>query len=79
MKESAHFLAMLRERSILREWVDRALNNPDRVNEPNDGTKHCMKKIAENGNRWLRVIINIEENPNKFITVFFDRRLGREL
>jgi hypothetical protein len=77
MTDSAHFLAMLRERSILREWVDRALSAPDRTDAPGDGTKHYMKRIPEHGDRWLRIIVNIVEGPNKCVTVFFDRRLGR--
>jgi len=78
MKKSRHFLAMLQERSIPHAWVDRAIKEPDRVNEPGDGTKHFMKRILEYENRWLRVVVSITENPNKFITVFFDRRLGRD-
>ena len=71
-------MAMLRERSVLREWVDQAVKEPDRVYEPGDGTKHFIKQVPENGNRWLRVIVNTVENPNKFITVFFDRRLRED-
>ncbi len=34
-----------------------------------------MKKIVENENRWLRVVVNVEKIPSKAVTVFFDRRL----
>lgn len=76
--ESIHFIAMLRERSILREWVDRAVKEPDRVENCPDGTQHFLRKISENEGRWLRVVVNVSGNPTKFVTVFFDRRLRRE-
>ncbi len=76
--ESLHFIAMLRERSVLREWVDRSVKEPDRIEKHSDGTKHFLRQISENEGRWLRVVVNVSENPNKFVTVFFDRRLRRE-
>jgi hypothetical protein len=78
MNESAHFLAMLRERDIRREWVDRTVREPDRTKEPGDGTKHYMKRILENEGRWLRVVVNITVTPQRYVTTFFDRRLGSE-
>ncbi len=73
--ESIHFVSMLNERSILREWVERAVKDPDRTIEPGDGTKHFMKRIDEYEGRWLRVVVNVAADPNRFVTVFFDRRL----
>jgi hypothetical protein len=62
---------------INRKWVDQTLESPDYVEDREDGTKHFIKKINENENRWLRVVINVRVNPNRAITVFFDRRLRR--
>jgi transposase len=68
---------MLSERGIEREWVSLAVQHPDRTEEKDDGTRHYIKRMAENGNRWLRVIVNVNEVPEKLVTVFFDRRLRR--
>ena len=77
MKETFHFVDMLRERGIDRKWVDATLNNPDRTEDLSDGTRHYIKQIAEFDNRWLRIIVNTELEPNKCVTAFFDRRLRR--
>ncbi len=73
-----HFEDMLSERGIAREWVQRALAEPDNIEEHDDDTRHYIKQIPEFGNRWLRVVINIVKQPNKGVTAFFDRRLRRK-
>jgi hypothetical protein len=78
MEFTKHFNEMLQERGINVEWVTRAIQSPDRVEESADGTKHFIKQIPEHGNRWLRVIVNIVDKPNCAATVFFDRRLRRK-
>jgi hypothetical protein len=78
MEFTKHFNQMLEERSIKGEWVSRAIQSPDRVEDRVDGNKHFIKQIPENGNRWLRVIVNTVRKPNRAVTVFFDRRLGRD-
>ncbi|MBW1835760.1 MAG: DUF4258 domain-containing protein [Deltaproteobacteria bacterium] len=77
MEFSKHFNQMLEERNIRRDWVDQALEIPDDVEDVEDGTKHYIKQIHEYGNRWLRVVINVQANPNRAVTAFFDRRLRR--
>ena len=77
MEFTKHFRQMLEERTISGEWVDRAIQDPDQVNIPGDGTNHYIKQIPENGDRWLRVIVNTDVVPNKAVTAFFDRRLRR--
>jgi hypothetical protein len=70
---------MLKERQIRPEWADRAAREPDRVEDhDDDGTRHFLKRILEFGGRWLRVIVNIAEEPNRGVTAFFDRRLRRQ-
>jgi uncharacterized protein YuzE len=76
MGDSIHFVDMLREREIRREWVVRAERNPDYVEERADGTRHFIKLIPENGNRWLRVVVNSAVLPHRRVTAFFDG--GRE-
>jgi hypothetical protein len=75
--DSIHFTDMLNERGIQREWADRTLRAPDRIEDHEDGTKHYIKQIPEYGNRWLRTIVNMIGIPEKRVTEFFDRRLRR--
>lgn len=77
MEDSIHFADMLRERGIKRDWVNAALESPDRTEDHDDGTRHFIKQIPEFGNRWLRVVVNVEVFPEKRVTAFFDRRLRR--
>jgi len=77
VKESAHFSGMMAERGISREWVSRAMTEPDRTEDHADGTRHYLKRIPEQEDRWLRVVVNVATKPNKGVTAFFDRRLRR--
>lgn len=75
MEFTKHFKSMLEERFIQQEWVGRAINEAEEVEEHEDGTRHFLRRIEEHGNRWLRVVINIQVQPNKAVTAFFNRRL----
>ena len=77
MEYSDHFKRMLEERSIRLEWVHRALDDGQKVENHEDGTRHYLCQIKENDNRWLRVIVNIRVTPEIAVTTFFDRRLRR--
>jgi len=77
MEDSVHFDDMLKERGIKREWADRATQDPDRMEDCADGTRHFIKRIPEFGNRWLRVVVNVSIDPEKRVTAFFDRKLRR--
>jgi hypothetical protein len=68
---------MLKERDIHTDWVERTAQDPDLTEEHGDGTRHYLKRISEHGNRWLRVVVNVAQQPPRCVTVFFDRRLGR--
>ncbi len=78
MKELTHFKAMLVERGIELGWVEDTLNQPDRVEEETDKTRHYLRRIPEFGNRWLHVIVNSGVKPPVLVTAFFDRRLRIE-
>ena len=69
---------MLKERNIAEEWLWRTLNTPDRKRRGTDGTMHYTKTIREREGQVLRVVVNADVQPNRIITVFFDRRLGRK-
>jgi hypothetical protein len=77
MKETKHFSEMLVERSIEHKWVDATILFPDKIEDHSDGTRHYIRKIVEFGDRWLRVIVNVESEPERCVTAFFDRRLRR--
>jgi hypothetical protein len=68
-----HFEDMLVERQIDRSWVERAISEPENIEEPGDGTKHYLRRITERGERWLRVIVNVSAQPPRAVTVFFDQ------
>lgn len=75
---SAHTKDMLKERNIAEEWLWRALNTPDRKRRGADGNMHYTKTIREREGRVLRVVVNADVQPNRIVTVFFDRRLGKK-
>ena len=75
---SKHAQAVMRERRIPEEWALRAIATPDRTDTPGDGTIHYIKAIPEHGGRFLRVVVNPGVVPQRVVTAFFDRRLGRQ-
>lgn len=75
---SKHARDVMGERRIPEEWVRRAIAAPDQIESPADGTTHYIKAIAEHGGRFLRVVVNPGVTPQRIVTVFFDRRVGRK-
>ena len=74
-----HAAEMLDERGIERAWLEAALTEPDRQDtDPRYPARiRHWKKIAANGDRWLRVVYEIVDKELVVITVFFDRNEGR--
>lgn len=75
---SSHADEMLHERQIREEWVWWVLDFPDSLEVGDDDNTHYMKAIPERGGRVLRIVVNENVDPNRIVTVFFDRRLTRE-
>ena len=73
---STHAKQMLGERNILEEWVWRTINTPKRKRKGDDDNMHYTKPIKERQGRVLHVIVNQNAEPQRIITVFFDRRLS---
>ena len=73
MKHSKHFEDMLLERKIDISWINVTLENPEKIEIHKDGTKHFIRRIKENDNRYLRVVINELVIPARAVTAFFDR------
>ncbi len=67
---SAHTKEMLVERNIPEEWISRAIEAPDEKIIGSDNNIHFIKVIAEYDNRFLRVIVNPNIQPNRVVTVF---------
>lgn len=73
---SAHAKEMIRERRISEEWVWRTLATPNRQRRGEDGNMHFSKPIREKDGRVLHVVVNSSVEPQRIVTVFFDRRLS---
>ena len=74
---SAHAIDMLAERNILEAWVWRVIEVPIDGWQGDDDNAHYVKPIQERGYRTLHVVVNRKAEPNRVVTVFFDRRLGK--
>lgn len=75
---STHARDVLAERNISEDWVWRTIGSPDRTEVGADGNTHYVKAIVEHGGRFLRVVMNPSVAPQRVVTIFFDRRLGRQ-
>jgi Domain of unknown function (DUF4258) len=76
-----HAKQALAERDIPLEWVERAFSQPQlRLPDPDDTeVERRYRKIPEYGNRVLRVAVNIAVEPNRVVSVFFDRKMKGKL
>ena len=74
---TTHARIMLVERDIDEGWVWATIHAPDGSEIGADGNLHLWRAIPEREGRFLRVILNADAAPQRVVTVFFDRRLGR--
>ncbi|NJL48431.1 MAG: DUF4258 domain-containing protein [Leptolyngbyaceae cyanobacterium SM2_5_2] len=72
-----HARYQMRDRAIEPAWVDATLSAPQRLLSLADsyGNTHYLRQISDFGDRWLRVVVNPTVEPQKVVTVFFDRRV----
>jgi hypothetical protein len=77
VEETDHFRVVVEERRISRYWIELTLREPDNSEMHDDGTRHFLKQIDEYDGRWLRVVVNAVDSPEKLVTAFFDRRLRK--
>lgn len=80
MKEfelSLHAKENLLKRDISEDWIQRVIESPEKVvvDADMDKNTHYIGRILENGNRFLRVIVNPHKAPKVIVTCFFDRRI----
>jgi uncharacterized DUF497 family protein len=76
-----HAQKALDEREIPIEWLERTLSAPELVlPDPDDATvERRYRKIPEFGGRVLRVAVNTTVEPNRVVSVFFDRKMKGKL
>jgi hypothetical protein len=72
-----HARYQMQDRAIQPKWVESTLSAPQRQLPLADshGNTHYLKQIPDFGDRWLRVIVNPTVEPQRVVTVFFDRRV----
>ena len=63
------------ERGITKEWIKRIVEKPMKIERETRVILHCLGRIPEHGNRWLRVVTRKEAGVIVVITAFFDRRV----
>ena len=76
-----HARDVLQEREISLEWLDKALANPElsERDATDSELENRFAKIAEFGNRVLRVVVNTRVVPERVVSVYFDRRMKGRL
>ena len=76
-----HARKALEERGIQIDWLERTLSAPEFVlPEPGDATvERLFRRIPEFGGRVLRVAVNTTVEPNRVVSVFFDRTMKGKL
>lgn len=76
-----HARRVMAEREISLEWVERTLTAPElRRPDPDDASvERRFRRIPEWGGRVLRVAVNITVEPNRVVSVFFDRQMKGKL
>ncbi|HZR97219.1 MAG TPA: DUF4258 domain-containing protein [Chloroflexota bacterium] len=78
MDLSRHAQEELARRGIALDWVWRAVQTPDATEQRPDGTIHYIKRLPQQGGRYLRIVVNHRKQPPRVATIFFDARLRRQ-
>ena len=73
---TAHASTAIAKRGIDPEWVGRVLTAPERVEQhaSDPSLRHALARIPERGDRVLRVVYNVDTDPPRVVTAYFDRR-----
>ena len=76
-----HAQKALDEREIPVELLERTLSAPELVQpDPDDATvERRFRRIPEFGGRVLRAAVNTTVEPNRVVSVFFDRKMRGKL
>ena len=73
---SDHAADVIAEREIETTWVVRVLTQRERTeaDRSHPALTHALGRIAERGDRVLRVVYNASLDPPRIVTAYFDRR-----
>ncbi len=76
-----HAKRVLAEREIPVEWMEQTLTTPElALPDPEDAAvERRYRKIPEFGGRVLRVAVNTAVEPNRVVSIFFDRKMKGKL
>ena len=76
-----HASEVILEREIKIQWIDLTLNSPEFIEKDSEDEEleHRFRRIKENGNRVLRVVLNTARKPIRLVTVYFDRTMEKRL
>ncbi len=71
----------MEERAIPIEWVERTYDTPERIlaDLADSAIERRFRRIPEFGGRVLRVVVNSSVDPNRVVSVFFDRQMKGKL
>ena len=74
---TGHAVHVMAERMVLMEWVERVVAEPAlRTPDPNDPeVDRFFRRIPEQRDRVLRVVVNTRVAPWRVVSVFFDRSM----
>jgi K+/H+ antiporter YhaU regulatory subunit KhtT len=80
LEYTRHALGRIAKRQIQVEWIERAVQQPDVVEDDEFDTEleHRLGKVPELANRVLRVIVT-KTDPKRVITLHLDRRMKRKI
>ena len=76
-----HAAKALEEREIPFDWMERTLAAPELSLPDHDdaAVERRFRRIPEFGARALRVAVNTAVEPNRVVSVFFDRKMKGKL
>ena len=76
-----HAETVLEERRIARRWLEAVLERPQKVEPDGEDPRleHRLGRIAEHGNRVLRVVVDGNKRPVVVVTLYFDRTMRNKL
>jgi hypothetical protein len=75
-----HGLARLAKRKLKKEWIERTVNIPVRIEPDKDdpALEQRLALVPELANRVLRVIVSKDE-PKRVVTAYLDRKMKGQL